>query len=62
MAEKIHVTERGKTIGTMTLWDMVPSFALLHAVYPEAQAVIHDTRHDSWFVELGDAPAPMLAD
>jgi hypothetical protein len=60
--EKIYLVENGKPIGTFTLFDAEPNIDLLHAAFPDAAAIIHDWRRDAWFVELGDAPAPMLAD
>jgi hypothetical protein len=60
--EKIYLVENGKTIGTCTLLDAEPNMDVLHAAFPDAAAIIHDRRRDAWFVDLGDAPAPLLAD
>lgn len=61
MAVKIKVIEDGRVIGAMTLFDMVPSFALIHAVLPDARRVIHNTRDDQWYVDLGEQLPPALA-
>lgn len=58
--EKIYLVSNGKPIGTCALFDAAPSMDLLHAAFPEAALIVHDMRRDAWFVELGDAPAPML--
>jgi hypothetical protein len=62
MATKIQVIDGNRVIGALTILDLVPSFAVIHAVMPEARMIAHDFRHDKWYVDIGDAPAPMLAD
>ena len=62
MASKIQVVEGNRVIGALTLFDLVPSFAVIHAVLPDARMIAHDFRHDKWCVDIGDAPAPALAD
>jgi hypothetical protein len=62
MGSKIQVVDGNRVIGALTIFDLVPSFAVIHAVMPEARMIAHDFRHDKWYVDIGDAPAPMLAD
>lgn len=62
MATKIQMIEGRRVIGALTLFDMTPSFALLHAVIPQARSITHDWRFDKWYVDIGDAPAPELVD
>ena len=60
MATKIQVIHNGAVFGSMTLDDKEPSFELIHALFPGPIRVIHDLKHDTWFADLLDAPAPLL--
>ena len=60
MAAKIKLTHNGKEFGAVTIFDAEPSFELIHAVFPGPLRITHDFKHDTWFVDLLDASAPML--
>ena len=60
MATKVQVIHNGAVFGSMTLFDAEPSFELIHALFPGPIRVIHDIKHDTWFADLLDAPAPLV--
>jgi hypothetical protein len=60
--DKIKLLHNGKAFGSVALFDCEPSFELIHAVFPGPLEITHDVRSRTWFVDLKDQPAPMLAD
>jgi hypothetical protein len=62
MATKIQVSEKGKPFGSVALFDIEPSFELIHAIFPGPLRIVHDIRRDTWFVDFLDAPEMLMVE